>query len=272
MDGNELRRALREGRRVYGTLIVSPSPIWPSVVKGSGLDFVFIDTEHVPIDRHMLAWMCSAYAEAGLPPVVRVPSPDPFEVSKVVDGGSCGVIAPYVESAEEVRRVVGAAKLRPLKGQRLRETLADPSTLENQLREYLEERNSHISVIVNIESVPAMKNLDSILEVPGLDAILIGPHDLSCSLGIPERYDDPLFDAAVRGIIGKARTKGIGAGIHYSGDVVHHISWAKSGANLIVHGSDKQFFSRALRSDVAKLRGALGDMVDSEYLDRSDAV
>ena len=68
MTGAELKAALRAGRRVYGTCIVSPSPVWVPMIASVGLDFVFIDTEHIPIDRAELSWMCQAYAARGLPP------------------------------------------------------------------------------------------------------------------------------------------------------------------------------------------------------------
>ena len=69
--------------RLYGTLIVSPSPHWVPVVAGLGLDFVFIDTEHIPIDREKLAWMCQTYRAVGLPPIVRIPAPRMAELTGV---------------------------------------------------------------------------------------------------------------------------------------------------------------------------------------------
>ena len=107
MDGRELSESLRSGRRVYGTAILSPSPRWVGVVRGSGLDFAFIDTEHIPIDRHQLSWMCQAYGAVGVAPIVRVPKPDPFEATKVLDGGAQGVILPYVESVSSIGAACG---------------------------------------------------------------------------------------------------------------------------------------------------------------------
>ncbi len=260
MTGRELREALRTGHRVYGTLIVSTSPKWPGVVQGAGADFVFIDTEHIPLDRDRLSWMCHAYRESGLPPVVRIPGPDPYQACQVLDGGACGVIAPYVESAGQVRDLVGAAKLRPLKGQRLAAALAGRTSLEQPLAEYLDARNSDTTLIVNIESVPAMDNLDDICAVDGLDAVLIGPHDLSVSLGIPEQYREPRFDAAVRKIIAKARDHGLGAGIHFWEGLDLEIEWARAGANLIMHSGDILLVGQALARDLAEIRRALGDM------------
>ena len=123
MNGTELGHALRNGRRAYGTLIVSPSPSWPNLVATIGLDFVFIDTEHIPIDRHDLSWMCRTYRAMNIAPVVRIPSPDPYQACTVLDGGACGVVAPYIESAEQVQKLVGAVKLRPIKGRKLNQIL-----------------------------------------------------------------------------------------------------------------------------------------------------
>jgi 4-hydroxy-2-oxoheptanedioate aldolase len=86
--------------------------------------------------------------------------------------------------------------------------------LEPELREWLRRENRDSLCSINIESVPAMERLDELLAVPDLDAVLIGPHDLSCSLGIPGRYDDLRFDAAVRAILRRTRAHGVGAGIH----------------------------------------------------------
>src|SRR5262245_42402682 len=188
MRGREIRQSLHEGRLIYSTAITAPSPRFPELLRKAGTDFVFIDTEHTPLGRETLSWMCQVFAALGIPPVVRIPSPDPYEAAKVLDGGAGGVIGPYVESAEQVRALTGAARWRPLKGRRLDEALRDPGTLEPELRAYLEARNDDTVLIINIESVPAINNLDAILAVPGLDAVLIGPHDLSCSLGVPEQY------------------------------------------------------------------------------------
>lgn len=259
MNGHDLAQALRAGRRVYGTCITAPSPRWPGVVKGLGLDFVFLDTEHVAQDREKLSWMCGAYRSLGIAPVVRIPAPDPYQACMAFDGGAEGVIAPYVETAAQVRALVGAAKLRPLKGQRLHDRLEGKAPLEPQLESYLAERNAGSALIVNIESTPALAALDEIVAVAGLDAVLIGPHDLTCSLEIPEQYQHPRFDEAVRTIVRKARAAGVGAGIHYWLGTEQEIAWARDGLNLVIHSTDSVLFANALRADLATLRGALGD-------------
>ncbi len=259
MTGQELAAALRSGRRVYGTAILSTSARWPRMVKNLNLDFVFIDTEHTPIDREKLAWMCQTYDALGIAPIVRIPAPDPYQACVALDGGAKGVIAPYVETVEEVRALRGAVKRRPLKGERLRQALVGLPDLSTEVADYLDGWNTGNVLIVNIESLPALEALDEILAVPQLDAVLIGPHDLSISLGLPEQYQHPLFDETVKTIIHKARQHHVGVGIHFSSGRDQEIEWAKAGANFIVHSSDLTLFSQALTADIAAMKEALGE-------------
>src|SRR5205085_10317319 len=130
MTGREIIQALHEGRSVFSSAIVAPSPLWPNLAKQTGIDFVFLDTEHIPLDRQTLSWLCQTYQALGLPPIVRLPCNDPFEACKGLDAGAGGVIGPYIETAEQVRGLVGAVKCRPLKGLRLQEAPRHPATLE----------------------------------------------------------------------------------------------------------------------------------------------
>jgi 4-hydroxy-2-oxoheptanedioate aldolase len=243
---------------VFSSAIVGVSPQWPDLAKKTGIDFVFVDTEHIPLDRQTLSYLCQTYTALGLPPVVRLPCNDPFEACKALDAGAGGVIGPYLETADQARALAGAVKLRPLKGRRLAEALRDRKTLEPELADYLEKRNGDKILIANIESVPAIENLHDICAVPGLDAVLIGPHDLSCSLGIPEQYDHPRFDAAVRTIFRVAREHRVGAGVHYWLGLEQEITWARAGGNLVMHSSDLAAFSRTLKTEIEHLRAALG--------------
>lgn len=258
MDGIALKEALRAGKRVYGTCVVSPSPLWPAMIASTGLDFVFIDTEHIPLERAEVAWMCQTFSARGLAPIVRIPLPDPYEACKVLDGGASGVVAPYLERVEDVQRLRGAVKYRPLKGQRLEQVL-DGETLDDTLDGYLGGYAADKLMVVNIESVPAIEALDDILSVQDIDALLVGPHDLSISLGIPEQYQDPRFTKAITTIIDKGRAKGVGVGFHYSFGIQDAIAWAKAGANFIVHSTDIFLVRNALRADLDQFREALGE-------------
>lgn len=255
MTPAHLRQCLHAGDTVFGTLIVAPSPRWPEAVRDCGLDFVFLDTEHIALDRAQLSWMCQTYAALGLPPLVRIPSPDPYAACMVLDGGAAGVIAPYVESGDEVRSLRGAAKLRPIKGRKLRALLAgEPAGQE--LEAYLEAGAGQRLLIVNIESSPALDALDEILDVEGLDGVLIGPHDLSCNLGLPEQYEHRDFLAACETIFHKARRAGRGAGIHFWGDAGQQAKFLSMGANMLIHSSDVTLFRKHLKAELDLIKQA----------------
>jgi len=259
MNGKELRIALHEGTRVYGTLITTPSPHWPKAVQGAGLDFVFIDTEHIPLDRMVLAWMCRTYSALGLAPIVRIPSPDPYEACVALDNGAEGVLAPYVETVEQVRQLAGAVRNRPLKGAKLTKITHEGVPPGEPLRSYIEDRCAGNVLLINIESTPALDALDDLLAVPGVDAVQVGPHDLTTSLGVPEQYDHPIFLEAVEKIIRNARSKRIGAGVHYWMGLERQLEWMLLGANLIVHSGDITLFTDSLRRDLKRFRDAFGD-------------
>ena len=259
MRGRELREALHHGQRVYGTCVTSPSPRLPPMIAELGLDFVFIDTEHVPLGREAVAWMCQAYRALGITPLVRVPNPDPYQACMVLDAGACGVVFPYVESVEEVQALRGAVRFRPLKGRSLQRALSGAEVLNEATFKYLDAFNEDNFMVVNIESVAAIEALDGILAVPGVDALLVGPHDLSINLGVPEQWSCKLFRDAISLIIRKAREKSVGVGIHFSWGLEPQLSWAKEGANLILNTADMKSAKDALGSDFTSLRKTLGD-------------
>lgn len=257
MNSTDLRERLHTGKMLFGTLIVSPSPRWPDVVRGCGLDFVFIDTEHIALDRAELSWMCQTYAALGLPPLVRIPAPDPYAATMVLDGGAAGIIAPYVETVEQVQALRGAVKLRPIKGQKLRQIIKG-AKVEPELKSYIEDGAKNRLLIINIESVPAIEALDEILAVPDLDAVLIGPHDLSCSLGVPEQWEHPKFLSACETIFRKARAANVGAGIHFWGGLEQQLRFLKLGANLLIHSADITLFQKHLRTELDAIKQTAG--------------
>jgi len=256
---DELKQKLSTGKNVYGTCITVNTPIWPTLVSGAKLDFVFIDTEHIPIDRSELAKMCRSYRANGLTPIVRIPRPDPYRASQVIDDGAVGVIAPYLEHIDQIKELVGATKYRPLKGEQLNAILNGKANPDAGLKSYLNEFNHGNLCIANIESIPAVEHLDDLLSIDGLDAVFIGPHDLSINMGIPEQYDHPDFIAAVKAIIQKARKHTLGVGIHFSLEPQRQIDWIKEGVNIIIHSSDMALFSKQLKADIHTIRSAAGD-------------
>jgi 4-hydroxy-2-oxoheptanedioate aldolase len=252
-------KKLQEGKRIYGTAFTSTGPSWPLSLQKAGLDFAFIDNEHISMNRADLAKLCQVIKSYGVSPIVRIPSPDHYLASQAIDAGALGVVAPYLESVQQIRELVGAVKYKPLKGELLARVLKGEEKLNEKTQAYVAKANAAHMAIANIESVPAMNKLDELLSVPGLDGVFIGPHDLSVSLGHPEEYDHPEFEAAVKKIIKTARSKGLAVGIHFSFEPERQIKWVKEGANIIVHSFDIALFTQRLIHDMNIIKEGVGD-------------
>ena len=263
MDGTDLRAKMAGGERVYGTMVsLIRNTRWANIYGRLGFDYVIVDTEHSPTNRSEAADLASAFLLNGICPIIRVPTTDPAETIKGLDAGFHGVLVPYCESVEEVKAVVHAARLRPLKGVLhglARETGGHPSEATKQ---YLEERNKNVVVIIGIESVPAMENLDSILDVGGIDAIFIGPNDLSITLGVPDEYDNPTFIEATEHIIATAQKRGIPAGGHWQTEKDIE-RWMGKGSRFVLYSSDTRALTEGYRHSLNKFRNAaIGQLED----------
>ena len=272
MDTNGFYQRLKAGESVYGTCVTVWNPQWPKLVRQAGLDFVFLDTEHIPLDRFQLASLCHHYRALGIAPIVRIATADPILACQAVDAGAQGVVAPYLEKEEDIESLVCALKCRPLKGAVLEQYWKHPEARSATMKTYLEGYNNGNIAVANIESVPALNNLDTLLSVEGLDAVFIGPHDLSVSLGLPEEYDHPEFEKAVTHIIKSCRSKGLSVGIHFSLEPERQVKWGQVGANMIVHSFDAALFAQRLAADMKLIRQGLGVRHDADESDAATAV
>jgi len=277
MIGNDFRNALRSGKTVYGTLISSTSPKMFDVAKGLGLDYIFICNEHVLYNQDSLGWMCRAYKAAGINPVVRILSPDPYLATQALDAGAGAILVPYVENIDDVYELVGAVKYRPLKGKKLKKLLYGEEKPSAELEVYLKTHNQNNTLLINIESPTGVANLDDFLAIQtvdgsGVDGIVLGPHDLSVAYDMPEKYSSKEFLELSCGIIEKARAKGVAAGGHNGsrGNLDLQLAWAKAGANIILNSSDVFLFADKLQEEMNLLRRAKGDQANSNT--QSDSI
>jgi 2-keto-3-deoxy-L-rhamnonate aldolase RhmA len=263
MRGRELRAALHAGQRVYGTALTGyHQPQWPRLFAGLGLDFVFIDNEHTPMNRETLAWACEAYAAHGVAPLLRIPEPSATLAAMALDGGAHGVIVPYVETVEQVRQVVGAVRYRPLKGQALEHVLDTGEFPSADTAAELDAINRDSLLVIMIESPAGVDHLDALLGLGNVDAVLIGPHDFSISHGIPQDYDHPLFEERVKQVIAVCQAHHVGVGIHYiGGSLERAVTWVQWGTNFISHRADTLYITRSIEHEIGHLRRTLdGDL------------
>ena len=255
MNGAELKAILKEGGRVFGTMLsVGRNPRWIPVLDGVGLDYVVIDTEHNPRSRGELGDFLTMFNTTGVVPIVRIPIPDSHYVTMALDAGAQGVLAPYCETVDQVKEVVAAAKWRPLKGDAARRLIETGEHVSDSTKAYLENRNKNSVAIIGIESVAAVKNLPEMLKVPGIDGIFVGPNDMSISLGFPDQYDREEYQTTVKYIIDTAGAEGIAVLVHHQTPELSSF-WINQGARFILHGTDRRALAEGFRTEFSRLRG-----------------
>jgi 4-hydroxy-2-oxoheptanedioate aldolase len=236
-------------------------------------DYVIIDNEHSAYSRGEVADFIAAINTTGTTSIIRVPIPSSHYVTMALDAGAHGVLVPYCETVEEVKEVIGAAKWRPLKGalvDRVTETGEFPSEAS---KAYLQRRNSNTVVMIGIESVPAAENLEEILKVDGIDAIFVGPNDMSISMGIPDQYDHPDFEEMLRFVIRTCGARNIPVAVHLQ-SVELSTKWIQEGVRFVLHKTDVGALHEGFQRDFDQLR-QVGDEISgqmTEKVKKSDVV
>ena len=263
MQGHDIRERLHDGRRTYGTHVCSlTNPLTAHMQASLEYDFVFICNEHMPIDRTETAMMCQFYAARGISPIVRVPRALDHFATMALDGGAQGIVVPYVETEEEVRRMVGAVKFRPIKGKKLDGYLSGETSPGPRMVDYLGRFNRENYLIIGIESVAAYENLDRLIAIEGVDGVFVGPHDMTTSMEIPEEYDHPDFVAVVDDIIGRSRQAGLGVGVHFCQSATNDDRYKRlidKGMNWVLYGSDIALLECEMSKRLRGLRDHVGD-------------
>lgn len=211
MEINNLERFLEKvnsGRTALGGLVSFTDPAVTELAADAGFDFVFIDGEHGVMDRNTAMLHLMAVRGTGCASFYRVPANDHTEIKRVIDFGPAGIIVPMIMNADDARKAVDAMRY-PLTGSRgcgFRRCVAYGA---KDIDTYWETAKKEPLVILQIEHIDAVKNLDSILEVPGIDAILVGPYDLSTSMGKSRQWFDPEVSAVYDEVALKVKTAGL---------------------------------------------------------------
>jgi 4-hydroxy-2-oxoheptanedioate aldolase len=234
-----------------GVWLTIPSVVSAEAAARSGYDYVCIDTQHGAIDYQVSISMTQAILLGGGHPIARVPWNEPGIIGKTLDAGIEGVIVPMVNTVDQCEAVVQAARYPPLGARSYGPALAGMRRPDHHGWS-----TDGIAVIPMIETVEAMRNLDDILSVPGIDAIYVGPADLSSSLGLkPQNNDgDKLFDDAVAMIAATCHRKGVVPGIHTTAPLV--AKRIEQGYRMITVTSDALAMRASLVADLATARGA----------------
>jgi 2-keto-3-deoxy-L-rhamnonate aldolase RhmA len=239
-----LPRRLRDERPLIGTLVTLDSPEVAETLALGGIEWLFVDTEHAPtLDARAVQRIAQAVAGRCYT-VARVPVNEEAWIKKVLDAGADGVIVPHVRNAEDARRAVDAAKYPPLGARSVGIARAQGYGLD--FVGYLGRANESTALVLQIEDVDGVHNLAEILDVPGFDAVLIGPYDLSGSMGRLGEVEDPEVRAAVDKVRAGCRTARMPLGI-FAATAAAARAEVSSGISFVAVGTDLGLMSGAAR-------------------------
>ena len=225
------------------------------IAKTAGFDMIYIDVEHSSFSLDTTGQICMAALNAGIAPMVRVPSNTPEYISRALDGGALGVIAPHIGSAQEARAVVRAAKFPPMGERGAGGGLPHLHYRSFPAEEAYAALNDATMVIVQFESADAVYKADEIAAVEGVDMVLIGVNDMLASLGIPGQYEHAKVRDAYARTIAACRKHGKHVGVGgLSTRPKLAAEFIGMGARLVSTGTDIQFLLAAATEKANQVR------------------
>jgi len=249
-----LRKKVLAGECVYGTMIrQARDPGAPVIFASVGYDFVLIDMEHGNYNMETVADLIRGAKSAGIAPVIRVPHLETFFISRILDAGAEGIMVPMTSTQEQAEAIVQYSKYTPI-GQRGFGTQTGQTDYKPlKALEFMKESNEHTLIIAQIETREAIENVDAILGTEGIDVGLIGPNDLSISLGIPDQMGSEILARAIDKVVEAAKKRGKASGIHI-GNTELIRKWKAKGMTVLACSTDIGFMYNASKSTIEELK------------------
>ena len=251
MRENALKKIWAKGDAVINGWLSIPSGFSAEVMAHQGFDSLTIDMQHGVVDYQVAVSMLQGISTLGVVPLARVPWNDPARLMKILDAGAYGVICPMVNTRDEAEALVRACKYPP-RGYRswgpVRASIYAGS-------DYGDHANDNLVVMPMIETAEALKNLDDILSVPGVDAVYVGPSDLSLALGCKPRLDQtdpPVVEAQLK-IVAACKRHGVAAGIH-NNTAAYALKMIAAGYQFVTLASESRFMAAKAAEEVSAVR------------------
>lgn len=252
-----LKKKLQQNALTIGSWITIGHTSIVEIMASAGFDWLTIDLEHSAMDFEKSLAMISQVQGCGLPVLVRVAENDPNFIKRVMDAGANGVIVPMVNSAADAAAAVAAVKYPPAGKRGV--GLARAQGYGQRFDDYLQWLNESSVVIAQVEHIDSVRNIDDILRVEGIDGIMIGPYDLSASMGIPGKYELPEVTEAIRKVETACKKHGKPLGFHViKADHRAAIDKISNGYNFIAFSIDFMLLGEKVRSEMDEIRKSTG--------------
>lgn len=254
MKPNDTKRKLLAGGTVFGTMIGEVrNPMIANVLANAGFDFMFIDMEHGTYNLETVQDIVRVARLANITPLVRVPNPDYHLISRPLDLGAQGFMVPRIETRQQVEGIVSAATYPPHGIRGCSQLKGHSDYIKEPLLDFVTQSNEEKLIILQIERQRAIEHIDELVSVPGVDVALIGPNDLSLSLGIPGQMDNPLLRDSIQKVVDACQRHNRVAGIHISNlDTLRY--WMGQGMRMIAWNSPLGMIMSAAQSALATLK------------------
>ncbi len=253
MTSSALADRLRAGTLTVGTLVMEFDTTGVSrIAAAAGAEFVLFDLEHTGWSLETARVLIASTRATRTVPFVRVPAGDSHFIARALDLGAAGIMVPSVETAEQARSIVSAAKYPPIGERRFGLIYSDAQS--SGLDATMRAANEQNLLLLQIESTRGLENVEEIARVPGVDVLWLGPYDLTISMQIPARFDDVTYRAAVDRFLAACERHGPVPGVLVE-DSSEGRDAIERGFRCLMCGFDAALYEHALRCGIDELRG-----------------
>ena len=260
MSMNKLRDMAANGTPALGTFFSSGNMSMMECLGYTGFDYVIIDTEHGPFDTETMMNLIRAAESVGLVPMVRIADVTHKEIQRAADCGAQGIIVPCLRTLDDFKKCVDLAKYAPvgnrgfIKGRGC--GFGNRDWACGSLEEYFSNSNDRLLVMPQCETLEALEQIESIVQIEGLDGIFVGPYDLSTCMGIPGQFNDPGYIAAEKRVLNACKNAGKICYV-FTGTESASISQIKNGFDGVAHSIDFNVFTAAYKAISTSIRDGL---------------
>jgi len=254
----KLKQKIKNAELTIGSWITLGNTSVAEIMANAGYDWLVVDLEHTTISVEQAGELIRTIELSGISSLVRLTNNDESQIKRMLDAGARGIVVPMVKSASDAKYAVAATRYPPLGNRGV--GLARAQCYGSSFKDYFSwqaDTNDGPIVVVQIEHIDAVNNLKDILSVKGVDAFIIGPYDLSCSMGIPGEFDNPQFTDVMKNIIETGDKLGAVSGIHVVEPDIEKLNNAiNEGYKFIAYSVDIRMLDVTARAGIDKKRTA----------------